>query len=137
MSAFRSKFNNIDSNTRILVVDNDPEVYELIRSHCDSEGIAVEACLNSDDLYSINIDRFALIIVDMSIDGDQGMSIIEQIKQLRTAGPDISVIACSVRMSPSTIINALNAGADDYLIKPFSPREMIARINSVLRRTLA
>lgn len=124
----------MESRAKILVVDSDPCVSELIRSHCDSDGITVNACFNADDLYSINLVDYAMLIVDLAIDDNQGLNIIEQVKQSKSTASRVSVIACSTKMSPSTIINALNAGADDYLLKPFSPREMVARIHSVLRR---
>ena len=63
------------------------------------------------------------------------MDIVEQIKQRRETAR-MGVIACAVNMSPSAIINALNSGADDYLIKPFSVRELMARVRAVLRRQI-
>lgn len=118
---------------RILVVDNDRNVSDLIRAHFRTEGYVVDTCCTVTDLYSIDIAQYALMIIDLNIDDNTGLSIVEQVKQRRDTA-DVGVITCSVNMSPNTIINALNAGADDYLIKPFSLRELMARARSVLRR---
>ncbi len=90
-------------------------------------------CNTSEELYNIDVDLYRLVVVDLEIEDNQGISLIEQVKQ--TSGRDnIPVIACSRRMTPSTIVAALNAGADDYVLKPFSLRELMARVHAVLRR---
>lgn len=120
---------------RILVVDSDAVICEMIQTHFGPEGFIVDSCTNVNDLYSLELAEYRLIIIDLNIDSDHGISIVEQIKQRRDTA-SIGVITCSVNMSPTTIINALNAGADDYLIKPFSLRELMARVRSVLRRRI-
>ncbi len=121
---------------RILVVDSDENVCDMIRVHFQPEGFGVDWCSGSSELYNIDVSDYRLLVVDLGIEDDSGLNIIEQVKQ--SYGPEegrnIAVIACSQRMSPATIINALNAGADDYLLKPFSLRELMARVHAVLRR---
>lgn len=121
------------SNGRILVVDPDEAVVEMVRAHFALNGFAVDSCDSSDVLYNTELEVYKLLIIDLGIDDNNGLSVIAQIKQSE-ATFDIPVIACSTRMSPTTIINALNNGADDYLLKPFSLRELLARANSLLRR---
>lgn len=118
---------------RILVVDPDEAVVELVRTHFALNGFAVDSCDSSDVLYNTELDQYRLLIIDLGIDDNNGLGVIAQIKQSEDT-LDIPVIACSTRMSPTTIINALNNGADDYLLKPFSLRELLARANSLLRR---
>lgn len=118
---------------RIFIVDPDDAVVEMVRSHFVAAGFAVDSCKSSDALFNLELDDYCLMIIDLGVDDNSGLSVIAQIKQSENTF-DIPVIACSTRMSPTTIINALNNGADDYLIKPFSVRELMARANSLLRR---
>lgn len=118
---------------RILVVDPDTSVREMIRDSFSPDGYEVECCDNGDSTYNIDLSQYHLILLDLGIDNNSGLGLVEQIKQIYDPG-EVAVIAYSVRMSPETIIQALNVGADDYLIKPFSIRELKARVRSVLRR---
>ena len=119
---------------RILVVDPDDSISNSLKAQYASNGCFVDWCGSSEDLYSIDVDDYSLVVVNLEIDGNQGIPLIEHVKQ--SSGRDfVPVIACSRRMAPSSIISALNAGADDYLLKPFSNRELMARIQAVLRRS--
>lgn len=118
---------------RILVVDADEHISTTIKTQFAPEGFEVDWCNTSEELYNIDVDLYRLVVVDLEIEDNQGISLIEQVKQ--TSDRDnIPVIACSRRMTPSTIVAALNAGADDYVLKPFSLRELMARVHAVLRR---
>jgi hypothetical protein len=118
---------------RILVVDADEQISTTIKTQFAPEGFEVDWCGSSAELYNIDVDLYSLVVVDIEIEENQGISLIEQLKQ--TSGRDnMPVIACSRRMSPSIVVAALNAGADDYVLKPFSLRELMARVHAVLRR---
>lgn len=118
---------------RILVVDADEQISTTIKTQFAPEGFEVDWCGSSAELYNIDVDLYSLVVVDIEIEENQGISLIEQLKQ--TSGRDnMPVIACSRRMSPSIVVAALNVGADDYVLKPFSLRELMARVHAVLRR---
>lgn len=133
-----NSINNLNTTVRgrIIVIDSDTHIGELIHAHFSPEGYTVDVCTSVNELYNIDLSDYSLMIIDLNIDENSGLDIVEQVKQRRDTSA-LGVITCSVNMSPTTIINALNTGADDYLLKPFSIRELMARVRSVLRRQTA
>ncbi len=117
---------------RILVLDPDPTVGELIRKQFADEGLIVDCLLSAQSLSTHNLANYQLVIIDLSVNNGQGMRLVEQLKQQRTTS-HLGVITTSNAMTPATIIRALNAGADDYLLKPFTPAELSSRINATLK----
>jgi len=122
----------LNNKIKILVVDDDPELCNLLCQYLDKQGFSVSSVENGSELdqylsKSVEID---LIIMDLMLPGEDGLSIIKRLHgKIHT--PIIMLSACGEDVDR---IIGLEIGADDYLAKPFNPRELLARIRSVLRR---
>ena len=117
----------------ILIVDADEAITELLQLNLRSEGYRVTVKGNTSDVDFSNLRDIHLIIVDGASQTPDGFEFIRQLKATR-AGERIGVIYYSCFDSERTLIQALDAGADDSICKPFSLREMLARIRAVMRR---
>lgn len=118
---------------KILVVDDEQLICELIQYNLENEGYKVDICHSAEKALKLNLEDYRLMIVDVMMEEMNGIKFAHTIKQ----NPDtahIPLIFCSANDSEDDIVNGLNSGADDYILKPFSLREMIARVRSVLRR---
>lgn len=119
---------------RILVVDDDPTVSEVVCSYLVSAGFIVER--TADGISAVEIARRIrpdLVVLDRMLPGIDGLEVCRRIRAERT----VPVIMLTALKEEDDRIDGLEAGADDYLSKPFSPRELVLRVQSVLRRTLA
>jgi two-component system phosphate regulon response regulator OmpR len=120
------------STEKILVVDDDQRLRELLNRYLGEQGFNVrtaDAAPAMDRL--ISRERFDLIVLDLMMPGEDGLSIC---RRLRAADPGQAVIMLTAKGDEIDRIVGLEMGADDYLPKPFNPRELVARIHAVLRR---
>ncbi len=120
---------------KILIVDDEPDLVELVSYNLKKEGFKVSSSPNGEDaLEKVRRNAFDLIILDLMLPGIQGVELCRMLRNNpRTEA--IPVIMLTARGEVSDRIRGLETGADDYLTKPFSPRELIARVKAVLRRT--
>ncbi|MEG3166247.1 response regulator [Sphingomonas sp. PB2P19] len=119
-------------SARIIIVDDDPSLRELLTEFLVDRGLRAEA-VESGETLRVRLSQrpCELIVLDMTIPGEDGLSVLRSLAQ----GPDApGVIMFSALASEVDRIVALELGADDYVTKPSSPREILARIRSVLRR---
>lgn len=116
----------------LLVVDDDPEIRELTEAYLAQQGFEV-ACVDSGEAMDAYLLEHSvdLIILDLMLPGEHGLSIA---RRLKNEG-DIPIVIVSAQGDDIDRIVGLEVGADDYLAKPFNPRELLARIRAVLRRS--
>lgn len=124
----------MDTLSHILVVDDDNEIRTLLAEYLDANGFHTHTATNGADMKkALQEQQIDLIVLDLTLPGEDGLTLC---RNLRTQS-DIPVIMLTARGEPVDRILGLEMGADDYLAKPFEPRELFARIRSVLRRTQA
>ena len=119
---------------KVLIVDDEPDVRALVRSalsYARQDLTAVEAADGDEALAMIHSERPDLVVLDLALPKRDGFTVLEQVREKT----DLPIIVLTARGLEEDKIKGLRLGADDYLTKPFSPRELVARIESVLRRT--
>ncbi|MBZ0104945.1 MAG: response regulator [Sulfuricella denitrificans] len=116
----------------IWVIDDDAELRKLLDDYLVSQGFAVRTFSDGRDLERrLGRERPGLLVLDLMMPGDSGLEICSR---LRASGDDIPIIMLTAKNDPIDRVIGIEMGADDYLGKPFLPRELTARIHSVLRR---
>jgi DNA-binding response OmpR family regulator len=117
---------------RVLVVDDDPTVSDVVRRYLEQDGCEVRlAADGADGLAAIAAQRPDLVVLDLMMPGIDGLEVC---RRLRRQLPDLPVIMLTALGEEADRVLGLEVGADDYVTKPFSPRELVLRIRSVLRR---
>ena len=115
---------------RILVVEDEKPISDLIRLNLRKEGYDCEAVYNGlDAIARVDSEHFDLVLLDVMLPGADGFEVMDYIKPLQ-----IPVIFITARATIDDRLHGLTSGAEDYMIKPFDPLELIARVNIVLRR---
>jgi len=119
------------SSGRILVVDDEPQIRRVLRATLTGHGYEFyEARTGEEALDAIRANRFDLVLLDVNMPGMGGLETCRAIR----SGSEVSIIMLTVRDSEQDKVAALDAGADDYITKPFSTPELMARIRAALRR---
>ena len=117
--------------TTILVVDDEPKIVQLARDYLEHAGFAVVTAADGGAaLEAVTAERPDLLVLDLGLPGLDGLEVT---RRLRQAG-DVPIVMLTARDDELDKLLGLELGADDYLTKPFSPRELVARVRAVLRR---
>ncbi|MDP3785632.1 MAG: two-component system response regulator OmpR [Undibacterium sp.] len=120
------------AKTKILVVDDDLRLRDLLRRYLSEQGYQVTVAEDAQAMNRLWLrERFDLLVLDLMLPGEDGLAIC---RRLRGAGDKTAIIMLTAKADDIDRIIGLEMGADDYLPKPFNPRELLARINAVLRR---
>ncbi|MFQ5646644.1 MAG: response regulator [bacterium] len=123
----------------ILIVDDEPDIRELIEYNLKTEGYDVRQAENGiKALAELKADQgIDLMVLDLMMPEMDGLSVCRKIKRGEEGLPDIPIIILTAKGEEADIIAGLETGADDYMIKPFSPKVLVAKIKAVLRRSRA
>jgi DNA-binding response OmpR family regulator len=116
----------------VLVVDDEPKIVEVVGDYLRRAGFSVSSAADGDDaIASARARPPDLVVLDLGLPGLDGLDVA---RELRLASP-VPIIMLTARGEETDRVLGLELGADDYLVKPFSPRELVARVRAVLRRT--
>jgi len=122
------------SAKKILVVDDEPDLVELVSYNLKKEGFKVSISPDGEDaLEKIRKGAFDLVILDLMLPGIQGVELCRMLRS-NPKTESIPIIMLTARGEVSDKIRGLETGADDYMTKPFSPKELLARVKAILRR---
>ena len=122
---------NIQHLPHVLVVDDDPDLRDLLSTYLSHNGMRVSTAEDAVSLRSVLSQGLPdVLVLDLMLPGEDGLSITRQIK----ARHDLPILMLSARGEEMDRIIGLEVGADDYLAKPFSPRELLARLRALMRR---
>jgi len=119
------------ANEHILIVEDELKIADLLRDYLEKEGFRT-TCLHRGDtaVAAIRADRPALILLDLMLPGMDGITICREVRKFS----DVPVIMITAKIEEVDRLIGLEIGTDDYICKPFSPREVVARVRAVLRR---
>ena len=119
---------------RILIVDDEETLCEVLKLNLENEGYDVDIALSAEEALTYNLQTYSLILLDIMMGDISGIKMAKMLKS-DIATADIPIIFCTARDSEDDMVMGLNIGADDYIMKPYTIRNVIARVKSVLRRT--
>lgn len=123
-------------NARILVVDDEEDICAILKFNLSKEGYEVVTANSAEEALTLDIASFNLLLLDVMMGGMSGFELTGKLKtDPKTAG--VPVIFITARDTEDDAVEGLDLGADDYISKPFSIREVVSRVKAVLRRTAA
>ena len=117
---------------KILVVDDEAEIVRLVRAYLERAGYVVVCASEGHEALAVfRHERPNLVVLDLNLPGLDGLSVCRAIRR----DSDVPIVMLTARLEETDRLIGLELGADDYVVKPFSPREIVARVRAVLRRT--
>ncbi len=122
------------ASERILIVDDEETLCEVLKINLENEGYDVDIAFSAEQALTLDLQQYSLILLDIMMGEISGIKMAKMMKS-DVATADIPIIFCTARDSEDDMIMGLNIGADDYIMKPYTIRNVIARVKSVLRRT--
>lgn len=123
-----------EKDSRILVVDDEQDLCEILKFNLETEGYQVETANSAEEALEKDIASFNLLLLDVMMGGMSGFQLAKQLKNSEVTA-HIPIIFLTARDTENDTVTGFNLGADDYISKPFSIREVMVRVRAVLRRT--
>lgn len=118
---------------KILVVEDEPDLNHIIAKHLQAEGYIVDSCFNGNDaVYYITEESYDAILLDAMLPGKDGFEVLKEIRSQKIETP---VMFLTARDQTEDIVTGLDFGADDYVVKPFSFEEVLARLRVIINRS--
>ena len=115
----------------VLVIDDDPSIRDLVVEYLGSNDMRVSACASGREMFELfDRESIDLVLLDLKLPGEDGMELARRLRERAT----VPIILLTGRSEEADRVMGLELGADDYVTKPFSPRELLARVRAVLRR---
>lgn len=121
-------------NQRILVVDDEQDLLEILKFNLETEGYEVATASSAEEALQMDIASFDLLLLDVMMGGMSGFAMAHKLK-VNPATANVPIIFLTARDTENDTVTGFNLGADDYISKPFSLREVMVRVRAVLRRT--
>ena len=122
----------MNQDYKILVVDDERDLCEILQFNLSSEGFEIEVAYSGEEALGKSIEQFDLLLLDVMMGGMSGFKLADKIR--KELGLSVPIIFLTARETENDMLTGFNVGADDYLAKPFSIKELVARIKAVLRR---
>lgn len=117
---------------KILVVDDERDLCEILQFNLASEGFDIDVAYSGEEALSKSLEQFDLLLLDVMMGGMSGFKLADKIR--KELGLPVPIIFLTARETENDMLTGFNVGADDYMSKPFSIKELVARIKAVLRR---
>ena len=117
---------------KILVVDDERDLCEILQFNLASEGFNIDVAYSGEEALSKPLEQFDLLLLDVMMGGMSGFKLADKIR--KEQGLSVPIIFLTARETENDMLTGFNVGADDYMTKPFSIKELVARIRAILRR---
>lgn len=124
-----------NSDCKILVVDDENDLCEILKFNLETEGYTVETANSAEEALTYDLPSFSLLLLDVMMDGMSGFALARELKA-DEATKNLPIVFLTARDTENDTVTGFNLGADDYISKPFSIREVMVRVRAVLRRTM-
>lgn len=124
----------VENKYSILVVDDEEDLCEILKFNLETEGYIVEKANSAEEALEMDLPAFDLLLLDVMMGGMSGFAMAQKLKADSTTA-DIPIVFLTARDTENDTVTGFNLGADDYISKPFSIREVLVRVRAVLRRT--